>query len=89
MRTETATARLVARVRRGGRDYAAAVLLNLALVSTVLTSPRRPPVAQVRVLPAGGPFRDTELLRDRDGELVGVLARPLDLARSTVTASPN
>ena len=87
MRSEKATTGLVARVRRGGRDYAAAVLLNLALVSTVLTSPRRPPVAQVRVLPAGGPFRQTELLRDRDGMPVGVLARPLDLARPTAAAS--
>ena len=79
----------MARVRRGGRDYAAAVLLNLALVNTVLTPRSRPPVAHVRVLPAGGPFRETELLRDRDGMPVGVLARPLDLARSTATTSPN
>ncbi len=80
---------LVARLRRGGRDYAAAVLLNLALINAVLTSPPRQPIAQVRVLPSRGPFRETELLRDGDGEAVGVLARPLDLARPAATASLN
>jgi hypothetical protein len=80
---------LVGRLRRGGRDYAAAVLLNLALVNAVLTSPPRQPIAQVRVLPSRGPFRETELLRDDDGEPVGVLAKPLDPARSGATASLN
>ncbi len=80
---------LVARLRRGGRDYAAAVLLNLALVNAVLTSPPRQPIAQVRVQPSRGPFRETELLRDGDGEPVGVLARPLDLAHPAATESLN
>ncbi len=88
-RANQGEAGFVARLRRGGRDYAAAVLFNLALVNAVLTSPPRQPIAQVRVLPSRGPFRETELLRDDDGEPVGVLARPLDLARSSATASLN
>lgn len=44
------------------RNYAAATLINLALVSTVLTPPERPAAAQTRIVTDTRPFRDTELI---------------------------
>ena len=77
------------RLRRGGRDYAAAALLNLALLNTVLTPPVRRPVVQVRVVAAAGPFSPTELLVRPGGEIAGVLARPLDPDQARATPSLN
>jgi hypothetical protein len=77
------------RLRRGGRGYAAAALLNLALLNTVLTPPVRRPVVQARVVAASGPFSPTELLVRPGGEIAGVLARPLDPDRARATPSLN
>lgn len=57
------------------RNYAAATLLNLALVSTVLTPPVRAQGAQTRVVRDARRFRETELVPLGDGE-VGVLSMP-------------
>lgn len=57
------------------RNYAAATLLNLALVSTVLTPPARPLAAHTRVVRDSRRFRDTELVPLGDGA-AGVLSLP-------------
>ncbi len=59
------------------RNYAAATLLNLALVSTVLTPPDRPRAAQTRIVTDLRRFRDTELI-DCGAEELGVLSVPYD-----------
>lgn len=81
--------RLLGRLRHRGRGYAAAVLLNFALVQTVLTPPTRRAVAQVRVVALKGPFLPTEALRDERGIVVGVLAQRLDAARTPTTIAAN
>lgn len=58
---------LVQRVQRESRTYAAAVLLNLALVNTVLTPPRRPVSAQTRIVTSAQRFRATETIALGDG----------------------
>jgi hypothetical protein len=67
----------VSRLRRGGRNYAAAAMLNLALVSTVLTAPERPVSAQTRIVTDARRFRDTEVIALEDGA-VGVLSAPYE-----------
>lgn len=67
----------VSRLRRGGRNYAAAAMLNLALVSTVLTPPERPVSAQTRIITDARRFRDTEVIALEDGA-VGVLSTPYE-----------
>jgi len=57
------------------RSYLVAVLLNLALVNTILSAEDRPPPAQVRMITDGRRFRDTELVRLGDGT-VGVASVP-------------
>lgn len=79
---------LLRRLRRTGRNYTAAVLLNLALLDTVLTPPGRAMTAQVRIMPAARRFRDSELLTLPDGE-VAVLSTPLDLPRARPAVSDN
>lgn len=59
------------------RNYAAATLLNLALVSTVLTPPDRPRAAQTRIVTDARRFRDTELIDCGAGE-IGVLSVPYE-----------
>lgn len=59
------------------RSYAAATLLNLALVSTVLTLPDRPRAAQTRIVTDARRFRDTELIDCGDGA-IGVLSVPYE-----------
>lgn len=81
--------RLLERFRYRGREYAAAVLLNFALVQAVLTPPAGRTVARVRVVVLDGPFLPTELLRDERGTVVGVLAQPLDGARKPTTIVAN
>ena len=49
------------------RSYVAAVLLNLALVNTVLTTEDRPPAAQLRMVAVAPGFRETELVPLGDG----------------------
>lgn len=65
------------RLRRGLRDYLAAVLLNLALLNVVLTPPVRRPVVQMRVIAGASRFHATELLVGASGEPDGVLSLPL------------
>lgn len=79
----------LARLARGARAYAAAVLLNLALLNTTLVAPPRRPVVQVRVVAATGPFRPTELLTGDGGEPAGVLSLPLPDGQAPTTASLN
>jgi hypothetical protein len=69
------------------RNYAAAALLNLALVSTILTPPDRPPSAQMRVV-ANARRRDAELVALGAGE-TGVLSVPYEggAGRSTIGAN--
>lgn len=67
----------VSRLRRGGRNYAAAAMLNLALVSTVLTPLERPIGAQTRMVTDARRFRDTEVIALGDGT-VGVLSTPYE-----------
>ena len=64
------------RLRQQGRTYAAAVLLNLALVNTTLTVPERAPTAQTRIVTNARRFRDTELVT-LTGGTTGVLSLPL------------
>ena len=59
------------------RNYAAATLLNLALVSTVLTPPDRPRAAQTRIVTDARRFRDTELI-DCGTAGIGVLSVPYE-----------
>lgn len=61
------------RAVRAARGYAGAVLLNWALVRTVLSAPPPRRAAQVRVAPTGSQFHPLETLRSGDGVLVGVL----------------
>lgn len=57
------------------RSYAAAALLNLALVSTTLAPPARPRAAQTRVVTNQRRFHPTELV-DLGGRERGVLSMP-------------
>ncbi len=66
------------------RNYAAATLLNLALVSTVLTPPARPPAAHTRVVRDSRRFRDTELVPLGAGD-VGILSLPYAMRCEGVT----
>lgn len=66
---------LVRRLRSGSRSYAAAAMLNLALVSAVLTPPERPTSAQMRVVTSAQRFRQSELIALEDGTF-GVLSTP-------------
>jgi hypothetical protein len=70
------------------RNYAAATLLNLALVSTVLTPPDRPNAAQTRIVTDARRFRDTELV-DCGDDGIGVLSVPYEqrAARSVIGAN--
>lgn len=79
-----------ARPRRAAtvRSYVAAVLLNLALVNTVLTPPDRPRAAQTRVAHYGRRFRDTELIHLRGGD-TGVLSVPYEHAPGGGTIGAN
>lgn len=76
------------RLRQQGRTYAAAVLLNLALVNTTLTAPERPPAAQTRIVMNARRFRDTELVTLAGGE-AGVLSLPLEVGGSETTFGAN
>ena len=58
------------------RGYVAAVLINLALVNTVLTPPDRPRASQARIVTMSRRFSDTELLVCDDG--FGVLSIPYE-----------
>lgn len=66
---------LVHRLRHCGRNYAAAAMLNLALIHTVLTPPTRTAVAHTRQVARTPRFRDAELVVLADGS-VGVLCAP-------------
>lgn len=81
-------ANLTRRLRRGGRNYAAAVLINLVLINTVLTPPARSGGAQTRIVTAARRFRETELVTLPGGE-VGVLSIPYTAgtARTTIEAN--
>ena len=57
------------------RNYAAAALLNLALVSTTLVPPERPRAAQTRIVTTMSPFHPTEIADLGAGEQ-GVLSLP-------------
>lgn len=57
------------------RTYAAATLLNLALVSAILTPPDRLRAAQVRIVTDARRFRDTELIQFGD-DTTGILSVP-------------
>jgi len=57
------------------RNYAAAALLNLALVSTTLVPPARPRAAQTRVVTMAEPFHPTEVADLGAGER-GILSVP-------------
>ena len=82
--------RLIARLQPGVtlRNYAAATLLNLALVSTILTPPDREQAAQMRIVTRARRFRDTELIDLGDGE-VGVLSVPLESRESQTMVGMN
>lgn len=71
--------RRLARLQPGTmlRNYAAATLLNLALVSTVLTPSDRPQASQMRIVTTARGFRETEVLDLGDGG-VGVLSVPIE-----------
>lgn len=73
----TLARRCLARLARGARAYAAAALLNLALLNTTLAEPPRRPVVQVRVVATTGPFLPTEVLGRPGGLAEGVLSLPL------------
>ena len=70
------------------RNYAAATLLNLALVSTVLTPPERPCAAQTRIVTDARRFRDTELIDCGAGE-IGVLSVPYEQHTGHITIGAN
>lgn len=70
------------------RNYAAATLLNLALVSTVLTPPERPRAAQTRIVTDARRFRDTELIACGDGE-IGVLSVPYEQHSARIVFGAN
>jgi hypothetical protein len=70
------------------RSYAAATLLNLALVSTVLTPPDRPRAAQARIVTNTRRFRDTELIDCGAGEM-GVLSVPYEQHAERTTIGAN
>ncbi len=57
------------------RNYAAAALLNLALVSTTLVPPDRPRAAQTRIVTITSPFHPTEVADLGAGER-GILSMP-------------
>ena len=76
------------RLRQRGRTYAAAALLNLALVNTTLTAPERPPAAQTRIVTNARRFRDTEMIALAGGE-AGVLSLPLEAGGSGTTFGSN
>jgi hypothetical protein len=57
------------------RNYAAAALLNLALVSTTLVPPDRPRAAQTRIATIAQPFHPTEVADLGAGER-GILSVP-------------
>ena len=80
----------VKRLGRGGRNYAAAALLNLALVNTVLTPPQRAASAQTRVAAHtnGRRFAETECVALPGGGL-GVLSTPLALDGRDSTIGDN
>ena len=82
--------RLIARLHPGAtlRSYAAATLLNLALVSTILTPPDREQAAQMRVVKNARRFRDTELIDLGDGE-VGVLSVPIEVRETPTMVGMN
>ncbi len=67
------------------RNYLAAALINLALVSTTLTPPLRSRVVQVRVITAEQRFRDSELI-DCGGDAPGVLSLPYDWPNPPATS---
>ncbi len=78
------------RLGRGGRNYAAAALLNLALVNTVLTPPQRAGGAQTRVVAHHNDrrFADAECVTLPDGA-TGVLSLPFELVGSATTIGEN
>jgi len=57
------------------RNYAAAALLNLALVSTTLVPPDRSRAAQTRIVTVASPFHPTEVADLGAGER-GILSMP-------------
>lgn len=57
------------------RSYAAAALLNLALVSTTLVPPERSRAAQTRIATSAQPFHHTEMVDLGKGNL-GILSLP-------------
>jgi hypothetical protein len=57
------------------RNYAAAALLNLALVSTTLVPPERQRAVQMRIVMIAQPFHPTEVADLGAGEW-GVLSAP-------------
>ena len=57
------------------RNYAAAALLNLALVSTTLAPPARPRAAQTRIVTTAQPFHPTEIA-DLGAGARGILSMP-------------
>jgi hypothetical protein len=81
--------RCFARLGRGMRAYAAAALLNLALLNTTLAEPPRRPIVHMRVVAATGPFLPTEVLARPGGELAGVLSLPLPDGQAVAPPSPN
>ena len=70
------------------RNYAAATLLNLALVSTVLTPPDRPRAAQTRIVTDTRCFRDTELI-DCGDDGIGVLSVPYEQQHTRTVIGAN
>ena len=79
---------LTRRLRRGGRNYTAAVLLNLALITTGPAPAKRAAGAPTRIVAAARRFRETELVTLPTGE-VGVLSLPYtaDTSRAPIGAN--
>jgi hypothetical protein len=79
--------RCLARLACGARAYAAATLLNLALLNTTLAEPPRRPVVHMRVVATTDPFLPTEVLARPGGAPEGVLSLPL--AQEQTPAPPS
>lgn len=70
------------------RAYAAAALLNLALVSTTLVPPDRQRAAQTRIVTIAQPFHPTEVADLGAGER-GILSMPYASGDHGATFSDN